>query len=56
KPQRRKTPLQLRILEAAYGVSKKLNPELREILSKECRLTVREVKVWFQNRRMKDRR
>ncbi|RKO89630.1 homeobox domain-containing protein, partial [Blyttiomyces helicus] len=54
---RRRTTLdQLRILEAAYRTSNKLNRESRVIISRESGLTVREVQVWYQNRRAKDKR
>ncbi|RKO89628.1 homeobox domain-containing protein, partial [Blyttiomyces helicus] len=53
---RRTTADQLRVLEAAYRSCNRLNRDSRVTISQDSGLTVREVQVWFQNRRAKEKR
>lgn len=43
-------------LEAVYKEERFISQAVKEDLSKELGLTCRQVKVWFQNRRMKDKK
>uniref|UniRef100_A0A336MJ73 CSON001942 protein n=1 Tax=Culicoides sonorensis TaxID=179676 RepID=A0A336MJ73_CULSO len=50
------TPQQTQILEKRFSTHRYLSPEERRNLAKQLRLSDRQVKTWFQNRRAKFRR
>ncbi|XP_063704404.1 hematopoietically-expressed homeobox protein hhex-like [Culicoides brevitarsis] len=50
------TPQQTQNLEKRFSLNKYLSPEERRNLAKQLRLSDRQVKTWFQNRRAKFRR
>lgn len=56
KHRRRTTAAQLEILDAHFAESPKPDMDTRRFLSKQLDMTVREVQVWFQNRRAKQKK
>ncbi|XP_017771309.1 PREDICTED: hematopoietically-expressed homeobox protein hhex-like [Nicrophorus vespilloides] len=50
------TAVQISALEKRFSSNKYLSPEERRILSSDLKLSDRQVKTWFQNRRAKWRR
>ncbi|KAJ3268566.1 hypothetical protein HK104_005334, partial [Borealophlyctis nickersoniae] len=55
RPRRRTTAAQLEKLEAAYQISHKPSAGEKKRLAMETGMTEREVQIWLQNRRAKDR-
>ncbi|KAI0260807.1 hypothetical protein BC834DRAFT_1035135 [Gloeopeniophorella convolvens] len=56
KTRKRTTPAQLEILEGVFLTDKKPNAPKRKDLAKELKMSPREVQVWFQNRRAKEKK
>lgn len=56
KRRNRTTPEQLKRLEQVYSTEKMPNQELRESLALELNMTTRQVQIWFQNKRAKEKR
>ncbi|XP_060599236.1 homeobox protein CDX-4-like [Ruditapes philippinarum] len=50
------TEKQRRGLEKAYNTNKFITTEIRSKISEELGLSTRQIKIWFQNRRAKERR
>uniref|UniRef100_A0A1I7YNA1 Homeobox domain-containing protein n=1 Tax=Steinernema glaseri TaxID=37863 RepID=A0A1I7YNA1_9BILA len=47
---------QLRILNRFFDANKYLTKETKELISRQTRLTTRQVKIWFQNQRYKTKK
>ncbi|KAH9060385.1 homeobox domain-containing protein [Lactarius deliciosus] len=56
KTRKRTTPAQLEILEGVFVTDKKPNAPRRKELAKKLKMSPREVQVWFQNRRAKEKK
>ncbi|KAI0293350.1 hypothetical protein B0F90DRAFT_1763023 [Multifurca ochricompacta] len=56
KTRKRTTPAQLEILEGVFITDKKPNAPRRKDLAKKLKMSPREVQVWFQNRRAKEKK
>ncbi|KAH9972207.1 homeobox domain-containing protein, partial [Russula compacta] len=56
KTRKRTTPAQLEILEGVFLTDKKPNAPRRKELAKKLKMSPREVQVWFQNRRAKEKK
>ncbi|TFY74150.1 hypothetical protein EWM64_g9862 [Hericium alpestre] len=56
KTRKRTSPSQLRVLEDIFTRDKKPASSLRQELANQLDMTQREVQVWFQNRRAKDKK
>lgn len=56
KRRNRTTPEQLKRLEEVYATEKMPSQELRESLALELNMTTRQVQIWFQNKRAKEKR
>ncbi|KAH9993160.1 hypothetical protein BJV77DRAFT_372116 [Russula vinacea] len=56
KTRKRTTPAQLEILEGVFITDKKPNAPRRKELAKKLKMSPREVQVWFQNRRAKEKK
>lgn len=50
------TPKMLQRLEGVYKVKRFISQEDKDNLSRELGLTPLQVKIWFQNRRMKEKK
>lgn len=50
------TDEQMLILEAAYQKEKHPDPKRRELVAELCDLSVERVRIWYQNRRAKEKR